>query len=734
MLINFQVYKSSIKGRLGYLTREKHDHDAEEKEKVDIFGNKEQFELLHRLNTNKVKSFNFLVSFKENKEELQKKLSKHGKNIEDLHEEVLEFITKGYSREELNIFSVAHYDTDNYHFHITIDSKNQLTGTQLYFEKTRRFIDYLQLVREYVSLKYGFDLGEKRLISTGKVGTEKIKQLLRQRKEYREKNRDEIKEEITNILATEIAQGTINSREELIDYLKEIGLQINRIGKNYISIKYENEKIRLKGAIYDEHFNFKQIKAEITRSERGTGEDIQSKLEAIRTKLEKKQRELITKIEVRFRRARERVNQQLKENNNYNNRNNDNSRDNIRDRSRDNKLLQDNAKAGTEYTSDETSKTSGMDTRQQLSFTERQKDTNSRRKVEMDKTKIYMYRTSTIKQKLKESIMNFKEKRKEEIQAIKELDPEIILSDLSIPYTKRHSYYEAKAIWRGDRNPSLSVFSDKNVWRWKDHSTGETGTFIDLVIKVKGYDYVEAVKYLRENFLYRHSFSQSRKLQPQKPEPHQKQKKPKKPKQHLQKVRELQLSNTIKAFLYRTRKINHFPEWLKQIEYKLNSYTGEITQIGFGVRDDAGNYHVRYALENSKVKERVLRQNENEGTTYSLIRKGGKKVVVVEGFMDGIRSDSLLEADILILNGVENWKKAVNKLKKYDKIYLALDNDNAGRRTEQEIVKNLTGKEILRVEFKAKDLDEAMRLREQITYQRIQPEENKANIGFKPRM
>jgi 5S rRNA maturation endonuclease (ribonuclease M5) len=720
MLINFQTYKSDIRKRLGYLTRDGKGHD-EEREKVDIFGNKEQFELLHRLNTlntNNVRSFNFLVSFKEDRETLQKKLAQHGKTIEDLYDEVIGLLTAGYSREELSIFGVGHYDTDNYHFHITVNSQNILTGTQLYFERSRRFIEYLQAIREYVSLKYGLDLGEKRLISTGRIGAEKIKQLLEQRGEYREKTRDEIKEEITNILATEIARGTINSREELISYLEGIGLQINRIGKDYISVKYGNEKIRLKGGIYsDEHF--KRIKAEIERDERGTGKDLSRELESVRERLEKIQQDIVRKIETRFRTARERANQQLKENIFVSYRSDGRSRISDRDIGRDNKLLQD--KTVNEPATDEAIGTRGVDTRQQLSFIQGQKDIDIRRKErKLDrKANSHMYRTSTVKQKLREAIMDFEEKRKEEIQAIKELDPETVLNDLGIPYTKRPSYYEARAIWRGDRNPSLSIFRDGNTWRWKDHATGEAGTWIDLVMKVKGLGYVDAVRYLRENFLY--SSSQSRKPQYQEPI------KTQKPEGTwiLQEVRELPLSHDVKTFLYRTRKIKHFPNWLKAVEYDImNSLTGEIiTKTGFGIKDIAGNYHIRYARQDSKIKERVLRQNHEEGTTYSLIKKNGKKAVVVEGFIDGIRADELLQADIVILNGVENWKKALEALKRYDEIYLALDNDDAGRKAEQEIVRNLTGKEIVKLDFKAKDLDEAMRRGEGIIYQPIQQRE-----------
>jgi hypothetical protein len=60
---------------------------------------------------------------------------------------------------------------------------------------------------------------------------------------------------ITQYLEQRIEAGLIKDRAGVIDALKDAGFQINRAGKNYISIKdTEGNKLRLKGAIYEEHF------------------------------------------------------------------------------------------------------------------------------------------------------------------------------------------------------------------------------------------------------------------------------------------------------------------------------------------------------------------------------------------------------------------------------------------------------------------------------------------------
>ena len=53
-----------------------------------------------------------------------------------------------------------------------------------------------------------------------------------------------------------VADGVINSRDQLIEVLKNSGVEVTRQGEDYISVKLENQKkaIRLKGGIYERKF------------------------------------------------------------------------------------------------------------------------------------------------------------------------------------------------------------------------------------------------------------------------------------------------------------------------------------------------------------------------------------------------------------------------------------------------------------------------------------------------
>jgi len=740
LIINFQVSRSRPSNRVKYLL-EGTKNKQRDKSKIEILeGNAELFLEKASLNTYKTKSFNFLISFAESREELEKKLSKRGKTIQDVYDEVIEQITKGYSKDELNILSIGHADTDNYHIHITIDSRNQLTDTQLYFQAPRKNYKSLEVelwrtLEEYINKKYGL-ISNTLLFSKGKALNEKIKEILDKRGEYREKTRDAIKEEITKILSMLIISEGVNSRDELVDYLKSIeGIEINRVGKGYISIKYRNFKLRLKGGIYSDE-GFKRIKREIEGTQKTDRESIQRELAELEERINEIQRKRIQRIEKRFKTARERakrIKQELiKEIEEYNfatKPNNHYILNDSRDRSRTIQLSK-NQKS-------DTSSSVISDRKRQMGQQDelpRDKGPNPlllhRQKMEKSKNGYLPY--SSISEKLKKTIMNYEEKRKEELETIKSIDPEIVISDLRIPCTKRPSYYECRAIWRGDKNPSLSIFRDNNgIWRWKDHATDEKGTWIDLYMVAKNWDYITAVKYLRENlciactqkFIEKNSFSSQLTVSKD---------------YQLISVKEKSISkDVIKRFLREYRKIRHIPSWLKEVEYKiLDIETGEVFKyFGFGVKDEAGNYHIRYATDKAKVKERVIGFGEDgTGSTYAHIKKGSHKVVVVEGFIDAIRieeMDQFKDSDIIILNGVENIKKALEQLKKYKVIFIATDMDNAGDKVANIVVKNTTNQKIYRLEFSAKDIDEAVKHSKEIRIKNITVENNK---NIKPRL
>lgn len=80
--------------------------------------------------------------------------------------------------------------------------------------------------------------------------------LLRWGKTPRKDERAEAKAAIHEYLRTCIGQGTVTSRADVLTALQGAGLEINRAGKDYITVKdpESGEKLRLKGGIYAEHW------------------------------------------------------------------------------------------------------------------------------------------------------------------------------------------------------------------------------------------------------------------------------------------------------------------------------------------------------------------------------------------------------------------------------------------------------------------------------------------------
>ncbi|MEO1923942.1 MAG: toprim domain-containing protein, partial [Nautiliaceae bacterium] len=110
--------------------------------------------------------------------------------------------------------------------------------------------------------------------------------------------------------------------------------------------------------------------------------------------------------------------------------------------------------------------------------------------------------------------------------------------------------------------------------------------------------------------------------------------------------------------------------------------------------------------------------------TYSLIRKKGKKVVVVEGLFDALSIEqykNFKNYDILILNSVNNLKKAINEILKYDEVVLCLDNDEAGKKAKETLKEILKKgqKNVYEVIFESKDINEALCKNEKIKLKKI---------------
>ena len=289
---------------------------------------------------------------------------------------------------------------------------------------------------------------------------------------------------------------------------------------------------------------------------------------------------------------------------------------------------------------------------------------------------------------------------------IKKLDYRLVLEDLGIQYKDYGNYAVGKASYRNDNNPSLTVFFN-GIWRWKDHGTGKTGTWIDLYI-LYGYTFKQAIArlyWLKEKSL-KGEVTTLLNPYPSKAKGEEKYKN----NISYPKVEIMEWDTKAKNFLYWAKGYKQIPEFV----YKVKVYESDKTFEYYGIQDLKGNWHIRTFKAKQQLK-RVIRQNPI-GSYYSLFAYGKRIIAVCEGLHDAMALWTLRldDYDILCLNSIANTDKALNVLNNYDKVIVATDNDEAGKTAKDKIAKVLKGN-LYEAVFKAKDIDEAFRLKENIT-------------------
>jgi hypothetical protein len=85
--------------------------------------------------------------------------------------------------------------------------------------------------------------------------------------------RADAREAIHAYLTDKLGQGLVRNREDVLSALREAGLEINRAGKDYLTVKdpESGEKLRLKGGIYAERWNFADFTGRKTQGQDRAG-------------------------------------------------------------------------------------------------------------------------------------------------------------------------------------------------------------------------------------------------------------------------------------------------------------------------------------------------------------------------------------------------------------------------------------------------------------------------------
>lgn len=255
----------------------------------------------------------------------------------------------------------------------------------------------------------------------------------------------------------------------------------------------------------------------------------------------------------------------------------------------------------------------------------------------------------------------------------------------------------ARAPWREDKNPSLSVTA--NGRGWHDLATGEHGSVIDLVMRHHGVTMEGAYDILlRENPSF--SFSQ--------PMTSDGEKKKDGGFAAFQVVK-LQ-SRGLFAYLYQ-RKVNLeiAKQFLKEAHYSFETRTDGRYLYSLAYQNDRGGYELRGAPYTGNP-DGFKGGTSPKGITTHVYRENAP-VVVFEGFFDMLSFATLcggVKHNYVVLNSIVNKEAALDALKmSQNQVYLCLDNDKGGEDTTAWFLKQLPSAIDIRGRFApAKDVSE----------------------------
>ncbi len=253
-------------------------------------------------------------------------------------------------------------------------------------------------------------------------------------------------------------------------------------------------------------------------------------------------------------------------------------------------------------------------------------------------------------------------------------------------YLKSRGFYPAREYsgygmyrspFRDDSTPSLKVDHARNLWY--DFGSDEGGSIIDLVMKMDGYTFNEAIGHLREQPFIpveeQLSFSFHRN---------------KGKNSGITLVDDKPLEHPRLLEYLKIRKID--PDIAREHCREIHYSVGENTYYAIGFANNAGGYELR----NPSFKGCVAPKD----ITHIRQEDGKESCFVFEGFMDYLSLLTIRKQlnpeypnsnwhDNIILNSTANLQKAIPLLAKYEQVHSFLDNDKAGMTVFSEMEKEL---------------------------------------------
>lgn len=256
------------------------------------------------------------------------------------------------------------------------------------------------------------------------------------------------------------------------------------------------------------------------------------------------------------------------------------------------------------------------------------------------------------------------------IQELKKILIINILNKLNIESVeKKKEEFWFKAPWRNEQ--TASVKCQNNLFY--DFGEGIGGNTIDFVMKFFNISFKEALHFIRKEF-DSFSFRQPETILPKKIDNNQ----------SYSIIKTQTLQNTILIEYLKSRKlsIELCKKYLAEIYYQLNKKK----YFGIGFKNDSGGIEIR----NKYVKLCLGKK------WYTSIKNKSDQLIVLESWSDFISLLMLFpktenQFDFIILNSLSMLNK-LDAYEEYEKVFLALDNDEAGTKATQKYLEILGAK------------------------------------------
>jgi len=177
----------------------------------------------------------------------------------DIMDRFEKMLLAGLERDKnYNILWVEHTDKENLELNFVIPriELQSLKALTPYYHKAD--LSRVDTFKEIINLEYDLSDPNDPIRESTIIGSRKKKALFQNA------------QELENIIKEQVLSRYLNSRDEIIAYLRENGVEVPKISKEYISVKLPEAKkpTRLKGAIFNERFtNFESLEAEFGRVE-----------------------------------------------------------------------------------------------------------------------------------------------------------------------------------------------------------------------------------------------------------------------------------------------------------------------------------------------------------------------------------------------------------------------------------------------------------------------------------